>query len=1515
MLRVKNWVWTFLIVTIFQACAGQKPPLRAYQVTRQDQLIGGPSAKGKVGDFIIENDQIRALVGNVGPGWAAGVFGGTLLDVDRHRWWSEDRNGRGWDSFSEAFPLANLLVVDPQDPLRVVRLPTSNDPDSPVRVETTIAFVGVPEGKDGRDGEAVIRVQGHSAYMFDMLKFLNRDLLDRFLGDLTLANFSFDQIVEMVDRLLGVNVFGLLNRLQISFDFTTDYILREGESWLTMRTTVSLSPQSEALLGGCKPILCDLDCEHGYVFEEVSEDDSLLKRMCPVCECAPGPKTMPTFNESRDFFRILLGGLLDWRDPAWRGGVVAGDFLFYGSEASVFVPGEGYDLDRKIFEDMWQGVGSLGSPYVYDFVAATAENVSYAWTTVNPNQEAPIECPRFRLTLTRLRDEAREDEVVAVLRDNYKMADADVRVRQLIVGRRPIHLMEVDNGAADPGPVEGEAARQMAVDEWKARFLAEDERAIEAKALLGESVDLDLVPAHSCLPSQVMVPLFSSAATAVLTHFSEGDRLDVEGGNPRDSNRNYTYERYLVVGDGDVGSVLRSVYALRKVATGEVQGLVLEEGSFAPLSGVDVFAVRDPREVEECGETLATWEAVRRCAVRAFGHAGIASQMQTDVGQDLTVDGAFSGPLPPGRYLLLAHKRERGTSAPVSVTVRAGETVRVSLVLPRPGEIEYRIVDQGGHAIPARISFIPLDAEGMRYDWDGLNNPAFGDSRYDHGVLAQEHSFTGTGSVRLPPGRYDVLASRGIEYGIGVVRGYEVKSGQRRTLHLVLPHEVDTRGYVGADFHVHARNSVDSSLPMDLRVAAAVAEGLEVISSSDHDHLTDFSPYVLEMGLERYLLTQVGVETSPLEWGHVNGFPLRYDDTRLPVHDPVEWVKRTMSQVWDGLRERALGSPEDFVLQVNHPRDGVMGYLGQIGMRTYDLERETPGMQMCNQALAEAPCSFDAMEILNGKHAEYLHTPTVGEMEAYNRCIREIVAARDPRAFPLNETDPSRSVCGWLQVGPPSHPLTTPPSPSPRCDGMVRSEGVVLPEEDVDQRILWDHCQWHREFRDEMARCGEEGVGLIECKRIALEALKFLSVRYMLERTPEEEAAFWATTEATDVGCDYAKAMAGCEAILGEGGQFQAGCGGEDCPCETCVCERIPECCKAANKGGTGWTAECARVCREECYGCEVRPCTSRFQPLEDWFALLNAGLVVTGMANSDSHDTLDEIGLPRNFIYVGTDRVEGLAIHDVNRAILGRRVVMSSGPMIDFEIATDKGRRARIGDTLDASGSRTLTAYIRVQTASWFRVDRVEVYRNGRLFRRLFPEAAKEAVVDLDYSLDLGLQDQDAWFVVMAYGLEDREQLSPVFKRSPMGRILTQQVIALGAESLLGSYKPDLKLLYDDPVLQPVLKNLLKVESVDDLVAMAGGLLSSLSIQTPDSYPVIPWAMTNPIWVDVDGEGFTPPAARDEDGDGKWDLPAFCSRPCDPAAPLCGRNQDCTERPDGSAWTCQAPVHPACPK
>jgi hypothetical protein len=1397
------------------------------------------------------------------------------------------RDGHGYDAFSEAFPLANLLVVNPADPKQVLRLKA--DGFSIDKQPGSVAVL-----KDGSDGkEAIIRVQGHSGYMFDVVKFLNRDFLESMIKGLSFGVYDADTLIDMLYGLLGVNLFGLLNRLQVSFEFTTDYVLHPGEDFLTMRTTIVASPPTDAILKGCGPVPCDKDCPAGFVMKERVEPDPARNtpylRMCPVCECAAERKGgMPTLNEGRDIFKILLGDPAAWADPNWKGGIMAGDFLFYGADADCFVPGFGYDIDRKIFEDLYQGVGTLGSPVVGDWVAATAENVSYAWTSINPDRKDLFDCPAYRLAVMRV-DPLKEDEVAGRLATGLGISpkDAAMRVRQNIADHRPIPLKEVPMTGKDPG---AGADRKAAFDAWAAEVLAGTDGAA-MKAMAGDGAVIGLLPRHDCMPSQVMIPVFSTSATAVLTHFIDSDRMTPEkDGTLTDRTRAYSFERYLSVGDGDVASALRPVFALRKTPHGEVAGLVVEEGSGVPIHHANVFVLADYRADPAKEPAPATYREYRAKAQDAWAKSGFVSQMQTDLGAVPAFEGEYAGPLEPGRYFVVAHTRDRGSSALVPITVTEGRTVRVHLALPAPGKVEYRLLDQGGQEIPARLTFRPLDAQGLTYDWDGKGDPELGDSRHDHGVYKIENSAQGKGIVALPPGRYEVIASRGFEYGIDRAENVEVRAGLTTPLEMLVVHEMDTSGHISADFHVHADPSVDSGLLQTERVKAAVAEGLEFYTSTDHDHLVDYTPFILSFGLERYLKTQVGEEISPLEYGHFNAYPMKYDDTAGAVHDPVPWPGHTMSQIWQAMRDRADAPMDAFVLQVSHPRDGFMGYFQQIGMKGYDLQRKTPGMEMCNKVLEATPCDFDAIELMNGKDFHYLHTPTVGEVDRHNRCLREIIAARDPAKFARTDGQPPEGVCLALQE-----------DPGDGCDqAAARAAEAGLGDDEAAERIRFrDHCQWHKAFRDAIkAGCPKEGATLLGCKRAGIEAVKNLSVRYMMERTPSEVEAWLATTATTDVGCSLDKAMMGCTAEKSKD-VYPAGCGGTDkCVCEACVCAARPECCKEVSAGGTGWDPTCAGLCRTLCHGCEDRPCTDRQQPFTDWFALMDAGFVVTAVGNSDSHNVNAEIGLPRNWVAMDSDRVTGIDRDAVNRAVKNGKVVVSTGPMIDFSMAA-AGKTAGVSGTLDASGSPTVQARIRVQTASWFKVDRIEIWSNSRLAKTLFPDQPKEAVFDFDGVVELPKPAKDAWYVVIAYGLNDPDQLAPVFKRKPYGSMLISTIISLGAQQLLASFG-DL------------------VDSVSGLIGSIDSLTNALEL--PDSTQPFPYAVTNPIRVDWDGGGFRPVAAMDTDNDGRWDLPPFCLKPCTPVQKDgkdtqadCGENQTCVTDPKTGKGECRIPIPEHC--
>ncbi len=1496
-----------LVLLLVPACADDdpvRPRLSARKITSADELIGGPTARGKLGDFLIENDKVRFIVGGLGQSWMGGVFGGSLLDADRQRSIKAFKYGKGWDAFGETFPLVNLVVANPDLPGSSASLGTGG-----------IKLVEIPSGievlKDGSDGEAIIRVTGRAGYMFEVLKFLNRDFLMSYLAQpFEIMGFKLP-IDQLLNMLLGVNVYALINRLQVDFTFYNDYVLHEGESFLTLRTTVVAAPPTQKALEKCPPAKpCALQCEHGLAMTEAEyeiPDQSTKtpgKVMCPVCQCAEAPQPMQSLNESEDIFRIMLGDLGPWKTTDWKGGLLGGDFLFFGSEASIFSPGIGFDENRKVFENMWQQVPTLSSPLMFPWLAGVGKNVSYAWVTTNPDRREGRDCPTWRMAISRLSYDTEQPTIDALVNDlKWDPAAAAARARQVIVDRKPLVLRDV--------PMDAKESESF--DSWKEAVIANaivsaapgspDERKLVS--LFPEGVGFDLLPAAECMDSSVLIPIVSTSATAVMTHKATPS-MDKDGTSVVDPRRSFSFERYLIVGDGDVGSVLGTVYDIKGIAYSHVAGVVADEATRAPLSHVSVFAVRDPRK--SAGDPApATYQELRSLCRERFGNEGLVSQMQTDLGLDLVKDGGFAGPLEPGSYFLVAFAEGRAPSLPVPVTITEGGKSVANLLLPSTGRVRFTVQDGTGLRIPARLTFISLDDQGFPMRWDGKNMVELGAGRFDHGIYLTEHSARGEGELSLPPGHYQVIVSRGFEYSLHRVDDFEVKAGISVPLEAVLYHEVDTTGWISGDFHVHSIASIDSSLPLTDRVAANVAEGVEFITATDHDILTDYTPYIRELGVEKHIRSEVGVETTTLEFGHYNGFPMDYDHTDIPVHGPPPWYGKPLETVWkmlrDGIQEGFAES--DFIVQVNHPRDGFMGYFSQFGLKGYSLERKTPGMEMCNPQTEKIPCNFDTFELMNEKRFELLRTPTIAEKEMHNRCFEAITKCTDKALFGEgNGRTLDELLCADLRALP--EDCATLPAT------LKNSTATGLELARLQSGL--DHCTWHQEFAGVFTHCTDE-MTLVECKKQALDALKLLTVRYQLERLPEEQDAYFATTSATDIGCDMEKAMNGCSPMFDKNQQVMVGCGGADCSCEPCVCALRPQCCQKIDWNdqetlANGWTQECADLCRSECHGCGIQPCTSKAQVWEDWYSFLNYGFNPTVMGNSDSHDVEAEVGLPRNFIRSSTDFPMAVDPAEIFRNIKEGHAFLSTGPFLEFSIGS-----TGIGDTLAKPTGKTLKAHIRIQTASWFGVDHIELHRNGRIEQILRIAPTPETVVDFDQVIDVDMPQEDSWYVLTAYGLDSRYLLSPVYKRIPFGKMLIPTIISLGAKALLTSF-PELT-----KTVETQFGSLLGGGSLESLL---GGLFGLEEL--PDSFPMFPLAVTNPIWVDLDGKGFKPPLAVDNDGDGEWDLPPFCQQPCavekiteDDATQSfgkssCGENQICVPDSEGaSTGTCAIPIPDNC--
>ncbi|MBI4952648.1 MAG: CehA/McbA family metallohydrolase [Myxococcales bacterium] len=111
---------------------------------------------------------------------------------------------------------------------------------------------------------------------------------------------------------------------------------------------------------------------------------------------------------------------------------------------------------------------------------------------------------------------------------------------------------------------------------------------------------------------------------------------------------------------------------------------------------------------------------------------------------------------------------------------------------------------------------------------------------------------------------------------------------------------------------------------------------------------------------------------------------------------------------------------------------------------------------------------------------------------------------------------------------------------------------------------------------------------------------------------------------------------------------------------------------------------------------------------LEDWYALLNAGLRKVATGNSDSHKiAYHEAGFPRNWVAVAADDPGHFDLRAFLTGLRAGRVVVSSGPFIDLR-AGGKG----LGETVPPGD---VAVEVRVDAPAWLDLTLVELVVRGR--------------------------------------------------------------------------------------------------------------------------------------------------------------------------------------------------------
>ncbi|MFO0675090.1 MAG: CehA/McbA family metallohydrolase [Polyangiaceae bacterium] len=267
-----------------------------------------------------------------------------------------------------------------------------------------------------------------------------------------------------------------------------------------------------------------------------------------------------------------------------------------------------------------------------------------------------------------------------------------------------------------------------------------------------------------------------------------------------------------------------------------------------------------------------------------------------------------------------------------------GSSGELHLDIAPGGEVRVRVTDSdSGKPIVARL---------IVHGIEGTMDPSFGPDYRASGAGPLVDLLRGDVSTPLPPGRYRIAATKGLEWSIDA-KEVTVKSGIASSVELSLRHVVPTPNLVSCDLHVHARPSFDSPVSAEDRVLSLVSAGVDFAVPSEHNVVGDYGPALESTGLARELAWVHGVEVTTYapRFGHFGVYP-------FPPGPVPPYRGTNAARVFAASRR---GDPTR-ILQVNHPR--LPFQIGYFETQHFVASRGTVPRSMRTD--------FDVLEVYNG---------------------------------------------------------------------------------------------------------------------------------------------------------------------------------------------------------------------------------------------------------------------------------------------------------------------------------------------------------------------------------------------------------------------------------------------------------------------------------------------------------------------------------------------------------------------
>jgi hypothetical protein len=302
-------------------------------------------------------------------------------------------------------------------------------------------------------------------------------------------------------------------------------------------------------------------------------------------------------------------------------------------------------------------------------------------------------------------------------------------------------------------------------------------------------------------------------------------------------------------------------------------------------------------------------------------------------------DGNFSARVPADRDYVLDIEAFGQNAAETDLGRVSGDFDAGTLNIDAVGEVTLDVTVDGveDHAL---VFVVPSDdatdaaTRGDMYGWFDecaplLGNP-HGPSPACNRVLVD-----GPTTVAIPPGTYDFYTSAGPFSTLGEARNVTVAATTGQSVDLaVTTLPLQPANTLSGDFHVHSGASFDSQLPDGDRVKTFLAARIQVVASTEHDVVHDFTQTLQELGADARMQVIQGTESTglilfklrtdygfPQVIGHWNFWPVPYDP-QGPWRGAAWDQEQEPGKLFTSMRD--AGWDDDAgIVELNHPLGGI----------------------------------------------------------------------------------------------------------------------------------------------------------------------------------------------------------------------------------------------------------------------------------------------------------------------------------------------------------------------------------------------------------------------------------------------------------------------------------------------------------------------------------------------------------------------------------------------------------------